>query len=95
MVEFFQGAKLPRVLTFTAIILLPKNPSASQWNEFKPISLCIILNKIVIKLLAKCVATILPSIITENQSGFVGSRLINDNILLAWELIRKINQKPR
>ncbi|KAL0294607.1 UNVERIFIED_CONTAM: LINE-1 retrotransposable element O protein [Sesamum calycinum] len=38
---------------------------------------------------------ILPGIIAPSQSGFVGGRLISDNILLAQELIHSIGDKKR
>lgn len=95
VVDFFQGASLPREITSTTLVLLPKNNNASKWSEYKPISLCNVLNKIITKILATRLAKVLPSIIIENQSGFVGGRLIIDNILLAQELIGKIDQKAR
>ncbi|EOY25454.1 Uncharacterized protein TCM_026877 [Theobroma cacao] len=93
--DFFHGANIPRGVTSTTLILLPKKPSASKWSDFRPISLCTVMNKIITKLLSNRLAKILPSIITENQSGFVGGRLISDNILLAQELIGKLNTKSR
>ncbi|EOY14356.1 Uncharacterized protein TCM_033752 [Theobroma cacao] len=93
--DFFHGANIPRGVTSTTLVLLPKKSSASKWSEFRPISLCTVMNKIITKLLSNRLAKILPSIITENQSGFVGGRLISDNILLAQELIRKLDTKSR
>lgn len=66
-----------------------------KWSEFHSINLCTILNKIVTKLLANRLAKILSKLISENQNGFVGGRLINDNILLVEELIQKIDQKAK
>ncbi|EOY17513.1 Uncharacterized protein TCM_036737 [Theobroma cacao] len=93
--EFFHGADIPQGMTSTTLVLIPKTTSASKWSEFRPISLCTVMNKIITKILANRLAKILPSIITENQSGFVGGRLISDNILLAQELIGKLDQKNR
>ncbi|EOY17515.1 Uncharacterized protein TCM_042331 [Theobroma cacao] len=95
VLDFFKGTPLPRGITFTTLVLLPKKQNASQWSEFHPISLCTVLNKIVTKLLANRLSKILSSIISENQSGFVNGRLISDNILLAQELIGKINARSR
>ncbi|WRX25598.1 Reverse transcriptase domain - like 10 [Theobroma cacao] len=95
VIDFFHGAELPRGITSTTIVLLPKNHNASKWSDFRPISLCNVLNKIITKILANRLAKVLPAIITDNQSGFVGGRLISDNILLAHELIGKIDRKSR
>ncbi|EOY20267.1 Uncharacterized protein TCM_045622 [Theobroma cacao] len=95
VLDFFKGSSLPRGVTSTTLVLLPKMPNACQWSDFRPISLCTVLNKIVTKLLANRLAKLLPSIISENQSAFVNDRLISDNILLAQELIGKIDGKSR
>lgn len=95
IVDFFHGADLPRGITTTTILLLPKSNNASKWSDFRLISLCNVLNKIITKILANRLAKVLPSMITDNQSGFVGGRLIRDNIFLAQELIGKIDQKSR
>ncbi|EOY19035.1 Uncharacterized protein TCM_043662 [Theobroma cacao] len=88
-------AALPKGITSATLVLLPKNNHASKWSEYRPISLCNVLNKIITKILAIRLTKVLPSIILGNQSGFVGGRLINDNILLAQELIGKIDKKAR
>ncbi|WRX29353.1 Reverse transcriptase domain - like 10 [Theobroma cacao] len=95
VVDFFHEVDLPRGLTSTTIVLLPKNNNALKWSDFRLISLCNVLNKIITKILANRLAKVLPSMIIDNQSGFVGGRLISDNILLAQELIGKIDRKSR
>ncbi|WRX28178.1 Reverse transcriptase domain - like 10 [Theobroma cacao] len=95
VLDFFRGSPLPRGVTSTTLVLLPKKANACHWSEYCPISLCTFLNKIVTKLLANRLSKILPFIISKNQSGFVNGRLISDNILLAQELIGKIDAKSR
>ncbi|EOY25449.1 Uncharacterized protein TCM_016755 [Theobroma cacao] len=95
VLDFFKGTPMPRGVTSTTLVLLPKKPNSCQWSDFRPISLCTVLNKIVTKLLANRLSKFLPSIISENQSGFVNGRLISDNILLAQELVGKLDAKAR
>ncbi|WRX28180.1 Reverse transcriptase domain - like 10, partial [Theobroma cacao] len=95
VLDFFKGSSLPRGVTSTTLVLLPKKSNACQWSDFRPISLCTVLNKIVTKILANRLSKFLPSLISENQSGFVNGRLISDNILLAQELIGKLDAKSR
>ncbi|KAL0288495.1 UNVERIFIED_CONTAM: Retrovirus-related Pol polyprotein from type-2 retrotransposable element R2DM [Sesamum angustifolium] len=36
--DFFRGTPMPRSVTATSIILIPKNDSPQSWSEFRPIS---------------------------------------------------------
>ena len=55
-------------------------------SDFKPIALCKIVYKIIAKVIANRLKTILPSIISDNQSAFIPGKFITDNIMLAFEL---------
>ena len=69
---------LPHSLNMTHTALIPKvkNPS----KEFRPISLCNVLYKLISKVLANCLKKILPNIISQTQNASISSRLISDNI---------------
>ncbi|MGS7457466.1 reverse transcriptase domain-containing protein, partial [Mycobacterium tuberculosis] len=65
---------------------------AKTWKDFRPISLCTFLNKVITKLIGSRLARVLPKLISEYQSGFVAGRIIQDNILLAQELTHCIDK---
>ncbi|XP_071917289.1 uncharacterized protein [Coffea arabica] len=95
VVSFFCGAELPRSITATSIVLLPKVENPQDFKHFRPISLCNFTNKIISKLLSARLAMILPRIISPQQSGFVQGRQITDNFLLAQELVADIGKSNR
>ncbi|XP_042023118.1 uncharacterized protein LOC121770454 [Salvia splendens] len=88
--QFFNGAYLPRSVTATNIVLIPKKASPETWADYRPISLCNVFNKIITKVLTARLAPYLPQVISPNQSGFVKGRLLNDNVLLAQEMFHEI-----
>ncbi|XP_071939807.1 uncharacterized protein [Coffea arabica] len=93
--SFFCGEELPRRVTATSLVLLAKVARPKDFSEFRPISLCNFVNKNISKLLANRLASVLPNIISENQSGFVRGRLISDNYLLAQDLVSSIGRAAR
>ncbi|XP_059306149.1 uncharacterized protein LOC132057525 [Lycium ferocissimum] len=92
MEAFFCGANLPKWLTHTCIVMLPKVSSPQQFLDIRPISLCNVISKIFAKVLSTRLNNILPSIISTNQSGFIKGRSITENILLAQEIIQDIEK---
>lgn len=88
--EFFVGASIPRGIAATMIVLIPKKKNPSKWSEFRPISLCNVMNKIITKLLSSRMAPLVPLVTVPNQSGFIKGWLISDNVLLAKELLHEI-----
>ncbi|KAL0393382.1 UNVERIFIED_CONTAM: Retrovirus-related Pol polyprotein from type-1 retrotransposable element R2 [Sesamum radiatum] len=93
--DFFCCTPMPKNFKATSIALIPKVLNPSVWTDYRPISLCNVSNKICSKIMNDRLSRILPRIIAPSQSGFVGGRLISDNILLAQELIHTLDEKRR
>ena len=67
--------------------MIPKVANPETVAQFRPISLCNIIYKILSKVLANRLKPILNSIILEAQSTFIADRIITDNILIAFETL--------
>ncbi len=73
----------PSYLNHTHITLIPKVKHPNNCSQFCSISLYNVIVKMVTKMIAERLKSILPQIISENQSAFVPGRLITDNALIA------------
>lgn len=66
---------------------------ANTLENFRPITLCNVIYKIISKVIANKLKPILPGIISEEQSGYVKGRQILDNILLAQEMVHTLQSR--
>jgi len=88
--DFFQSRKLLKEVNHTLITLIPKVDNPKTTVQFRPISLCNTLYKILAKIIVNKMRPILQRIIqSTTQSAFIPSRTIHDNILIAHEIINK------
>lgn len=94
VLKFLNSKTLPQPLNFTFIVLIPKHKNPSKMTEFCPISLCNVIYKLGSKVIANRLEFVLPSMMSPIQSAFVPNCLINDNVLLAFELNHFIKSKP-
>uniref|UniRef100_A0A803PLN3 Reverse transcriptase domain-containing protein n=1 Tax=Cannabis sativa TaxID=3483 RepID=A0A803PLN3_CANSA len=69
----------------TLLCLIPKVSKPTRMTEFRPISLCNVVYKIVAKCLAGRMKQSLHQAISEEQSAFIGGRLIQDNAIVGFE----------
>ena len=87
---------IPPSINRTFITPIPKVKSPSKVFEFRPISLCNIIYKLVSKVIANKLKGVLPLIISESQSAFQSDKAIFDNILVAFETLHHMkNQKSK
>ena len=89
--DFLNSGQMLPVLNHTHIVLIPKVKNPVKMSDFRPISLCNAMYKIIAKVLANRLKQILPHIIAPTQSAFVPGRLITDNILVAYEALHTMH----
>jgi hypothetical protein len=86
--EFFVEGKIYNAINSTLVTLIPKHAAVKTIKEYRPISCCTTLFKIISKILTLRLSRVLGSIINLSQAAFVPGQHIHDHILLAYELIR-------
>uniref|UniRef100_A0A1D1YFE7 Retrovirus-related Pol polyprotein LINE-1 n=1 Tax=Anthurium amnicola TaxID=1678845 RepID=A0A1D1YFE7_9ARAE len=93
--NFLITGKLLKQVGTTFITLIPKDSCADSLDNFRPISLCNFVYKVISKLLANRLKKVLDKIISPHQMAFIEGRKIQDSILLANDLVKNIHSKSR
>lgn len=81
------------VLNHTHITLVPKVDNPSKVSQFRPISLCNVIYKIISKLMTERLKLVLPKLISPYQLAFISGRAIHDNYIIAVEIFHCMNHK--
>jgi hypothetical protein len=91
--DFYTNSTLPADLNRTFITLIPKKPNPVIPQDFRPISLCNVIYKIISKSLADRIKPHLPDYISQSQSAFIAGRHISSNVILTQEIIHSFKLK--
>ncbi|KAG7559344.1 ABC transporter type 1 transmembrane domain superfamily [Arabidopsis thaliana x Arabidopsis arenosa] len=90
--EFFTSGTLLKQWNATSLVLIPKTPNAATVAEFRPISCLNTVYKVISRLLASRLQSLLPLVISHDQSAFLPGRLLTENVLLASEIVQGYNR---
>lgn len=91
--EFFVTGDLMDDINRTNIVLIPKKRNPSRLTELRPIGLCNVIMKIVTKVIANRLKSVLNSVISDAQSAFPPGRLITDNIMISFEVMHYLKER--
>lgn len=79
MNEFIREGKILKSLTHTFVTLIPRKRNPSQLGDYRPISCCNFIYKIISTVLSNRMNDFLPFLISENQSAFIPGSVIYEN----------------
>lgn len=91
--DFFVSGSSLRLINHTNIALIPKIDHPELVDNFRPISLCNVIYKIITKIIVNRLKPILNQLISHNQGAFAPGRSIHDNILISHELFCSFKNK--
>ncbi|CAA0838462.1 DNAse I-like superfamily protein, partial [Striga hermonthica] len=91
--SFFEGnGSLLKYWNHTILTLIPKCPNPEMLSQYRPISLCTVVYKILSKLIALRLQSCLDSCISHSQAAFLKGRQIFDNIFIGQEAFHFLNR---
>jgi hypothetical protein len=95
ILSVLNSTRILRKINLTHIYLILKKKNPEHMSDYHPISLFNVIYKIISKVLANRLKTVLPLTISDSQSAFVPGRLITDNVSVAFEIIHKLKGKRK
>ena len=94
--EGFRKGELSTTQKEGIIICIPKGDKPKEFiKNWRPISLLNVVYKIGSTCIANRLKNVLPSLINEDQTGFMKNRYIGDNIRLVYDLINYLQAKNK
>lgn len=91
--QFFRDGRMPLGVNSTYLALVPKVQCPLSHKDYRPVSCCNVIHKIISSILSNGLKVCLPKLIGASQSVFVLGRNITHNISLAHELVAGYKRK--
>ena len=91
--DFINNGTFPVGVNDTSIVLIPKKQRPETLADMRPIALCNVLYKIISKMLANRMKSVLTSVVSDAQSAFIHMRAITDNIIISAEVMHFLKRK--
>ncbi|GJX09615.1 reverse transcriptase [Tanacetum coccineum] len=93
--QFFDDGVMPHLLNKTLVVLIPKVPYPETVGQFRPISLCNFVYRVLSKIMENKLKPYMHKIISPQQSAFIPERLIQDCMIVANEAFHYIRNKKK
>ena len=91
--SFFSFGFMLKSVNHTVILLIPKILNPTCLKSYRPISLCSVMYKIISKIIANKLKSVLDKCISKTQSAFIPDRQILDNVILTHEYMHYLKNK--
>ena len=89
----FASGQLPAGLNDALLVLIAKVNKPERMSQFRPISLCNVLFKMLTKIMVIRLKNVMPKLIGPAQSSFIPGRLSTDNIVVVQEDVHSMKRK--
>ncbi|CAK8537830.1 unnamed protein product [Lathyrus sativus] len=91
--EYFETGRIYKLFNSVVVSLIPKDHTAYEIKDYRPISICTTFYKIISKILTDRIGAVIHSVVSHNQAAFVPGQKIHSHIMLATELLKGYNRK--
>lgn len=82
---------MPSYISRTNLVLIPKGNDPCQVGDYRPISVCNVIYKVISKILTSRLKPYVAECISNSQSAFVPGREISENVILLREVLHSFN----
>ncbi|WRX27563.1 Reverse transcriptase domain - like 10 [Theobroma cacao] len=89
----FSGGKIGNELGKSLIVLIPKSASPEYISQYRPISLLLVIFKVLMKIITNRLKPYMSTLVAKTQSSFIPERAIIDNVIVTQEVMHSFRKK--